>query len=225
MILIGMFDSPFVRRVAIAMHLYALPFEHRNWSVGRDFDAIRRFNPLGRVPTLVLDDGEALIESAAILDYLDELAGPQRALLPRSGPERRAALRAMAIAAGAAEKGVLQIYERVFRPEEKRHAPWLERCATQMHGALGELERLGPAGAMAGGDGSPEHRGWLVADRFSHADITLSCVYGFLGEALGVDPDGARYPRLAALARRCEALPAFRAVRAEFIAPGGTSAT
>jgi glutathione S-transferase len=216
MILIGMFDSPFVRRVAIAMHLYALPFEHRNWSVGRDFDAIRRFNPLGRVPTLVLDDGETLIDSAAILDHLDDLAGSQRALLPRSGPERRAALRAMAIAAGAAEKGVLQIYERVFRPEEKRHAPWLERCATQMHGALGELERLGPALAAAGADGD----GWLVADRFTHADITASCVYGFLGEVLGVDPDGARYPRLAALARRCEALPAFRAVKAEFFAPG-----
>jgi glutathione S-transferase len=224
MILIGMFDSPFVRLVAIALHLYALPFEHRNWSVGRDFDAIRRFNPLGRVPTLVLDDGEALIDSAAILDHLDELAGPQRALLPRSGPERRAALRAMAIAAGAAEKGVLQIYERVFRPQEKRHAPWVERCATQMHGALGELERLSPADAAVGVGGSPEHHGWLVAGCLTHADITASCVYGFLDEALGVDPDGALYPRLAALARRCEALPAFQAVKAEFFAPGGASA-
>jgi len=224
MILIGMFDSPFVRRVAVALHLYALPFEHRNWSVGRDFDAIRRFNPLGRVPTLVLDDGEVLIDSAAILDHLDDLVGPQRALLPRSGPERRSALRAMGIAAGAAEKGVLQIYERVFRPEEKRHAPWLERCTTQMHGALGELERLGSADSTAGA-GSAENHSWLVAGRFTHADITASCVYGFLREALGVDPDGARYPHLAALARRCEALPAFRAVKAEFFAPGGTSAT
>jgi glutathione S-transferase len=224
MILIGMFDSPFVRRVAIGLHFYGLPFEHRNWSVGQDFDAIRRFNPLGRVPTLVLDDGEVLIDSAAILDHLDDLAGPERALLPRSGPQRRTALRAMAIAAGAAEKGVLQIYERVFRPEDKRHAPWLERCATQMHGALGELERLGPADSAAGADSSSPHHGWLVAGRFTHADITASCVYGFLGAALGVDPEGTRYPRLAALARRCEALPAFRAVNAEFFAPGGTSA-
>jgi glutathione S-transferase len=123
MILIGMFDSAFVRRVAISMNLYGMAFEHRNWSVGPDFDRIRQYNPLGRVPTLVLPDGEALIESSAILDYLDERAGPERALLPPSGKDRRTALRLMSIAIGAAEKGVLQIYETVFRPAEKRHQP------------------------------------------------------------------------------------------------------
>jgi glutathione S-transferase len=75
MLLIGMFDSPFVRRVAITLKLLGIPFEHGNWSVGKDFERIRHYNPLGRVPTLVLDNGEVLIESAAILDYLDELAG------------------------------------------------------------------------------------------------------------------------------------------------------
>src|SRR5258708_1943963 len=89
MILIGMFDSPFVRRVAVTMNLLAIPFEHRNWSVGKDFDRVREFNPLGRVPTLVLADGESLIESAAILDYLDDFVGPKRALLPPSGRDRR----------------------------------------------------------------------------------------------------------------------------------------
>src|SRR5687768_12235354 len=123
MLLIGMFDSPFVRRVAITMRLLEIPFEHANWSVGRDFSRIREYNPLGRVPTLVTDDDERLMESAAILDYLDELVGPQRALLPRSGSERREALNLMAMATGAAEKGVLQLYERAFRPEEKRHQP------------------------------------------------------------------------------------------------------
>src|SRR6185369_15243167 len=132
MLLIGMFDSPFVRRVAVTLKLFGLPFEHGNWSVGRDFDRIREYNPLGRVPTLVLDDGEKLMESAAILDYLDERAGAERALLPRSGRERRQALNLMAMATGAAEKGVLQIYERVFRPETKRHQPWLDRCRLQM---------------------------------------------------------------------------------------------
>lgn len=85
MILIGMFDSPFVRRVAVSMKLLDFTFEHYNWSVGKDFDRILKHNPVGRVPTLLLDDGEALPESAAILDYLDELAGPERALLPRAG--------------------------------------------------------------------------------------------------------------------------------------------
>src|SRR5208282_5439702 len=106
MILIGMFDSPFVRRVAVSMNLLGIPFEHRNWSVGKDFELIRQFNPLGRVPTLVQPDGEVLIESGAILDFLDESAGPERALMPRSGKERRDALRIMAVAMGAAEKGV-----------------------------------------------------------------------------------------------------------------------
>jgi len=93
MILIGMFDSPFVRRVAVSMKLLAIPFEHRNWSVGKDFDRIREFNPLGRVPTLVLDDGESLIESATILDYLDDFVGPARSLLPPAGRDRREAAR------------------------------------------------------------------------------------------------------------------------------------
>src|SRR5882762_6483313 len=120
-----MFDSPFVRRVAVSMNLLEIPFEHRNWSVGKDFELIRRFNPLGRVPTLVTDDGDALVDSAAILDYLDDTVGPDRALLPPTGRQRREALRVMAIAAGAAEKGVLQVYETVFRPEEKRHETWV----------------------------------------------------------------------------------------------------
>jgi glutathione S-transferase len=85
-----MFDSPFVRRVAVSMNLLWVPFEHRNWSIGKDFELIRQFNPLGRVPTLVQPDGETLFESAAILDYLDERAGQERALLPRLGRRRRA---------------------------------------------------------------------------------------------------------------------------------------
>jgi len=140
MILIGMFDSPFVRRVAISMNFLGVRFEHRSWSVGKDFELIRQFNPLGRVPTLVQDDGDTLIESAAILDFLDESADPARALMPRSGEARREALRVIAIAVGAAEKGVAQVYETAFRPPEKRYRPWVERCHTQMHAALAELD-------------------------------------------------------------------------------------
>src|SRR5580658_9389914 len=123
-----MFDSPFVRRVAISMQLLDIGYEHADWSVGRDFEMIREYNPLGRVPTLVLDDGESLVESAAILDYLDEQVGSARALLPASGDERREALQLMAIATGSADKAVTQVYEGVFRPAEKRHDPWLARC-------------------------------------------------------------------------------------------------
>jgi len=219
MVLIGMFDSPFVRRVAVSLVLLGLPFEHRNWSVGRDFERIREFNPLGRVPTLVLPDGEVLLESAAILDFLDEQVGASRALLPAAGAgvgagtARRDALRLMAIACGAAEKGVLQIYERVFRPEEKRHEPWVARCSGQMHGALAELERAAALRATS----SPA--GWLVGAAMTQADVTVACVVTFLREALGVDLQGEIYPTLTGHNRRCEALAAFQTIRADFSPP------
>jgi glutathione S-transferase len=210
MLLIGMYDSPYVRRVAIAMNLCGIAYEHAAWSVGADFERIRKYNPLVRVPTLVLDGGEVLLESAALLDYLDELVGPQHALLPRAGRERRTALRLMALASGAADKGREQIYERAFRPAEKRHDPWLVRCRTQMHGALGVLERH----ASERGTGR-----WLIGERLTHADITLVCAFTFLGDALNVNEDGTTYPALGALAARCEALPEFAATRAVFVAP------
>ena len=63
MILIGMFDSPFVRRVAVSMTLLDIRFEHRNWSVGKDFELIRQFNPLGPCAGPGASDGESLIDS------------------------------------------------------------------------------------------------------------------------------------------------------------------
>ena len=210
MLLIGMYDSPFVRRVAVSMKLLGMPFEHANWSVGRDFARIREFNPLGRVPTLVLPGGECLFESAAILDYLDEQAGPQRALLPASGPERRQALNLMAMATGAAEKGVLQLYEGAFRPASKRHEPWLERLRLQMGASLGAIDRyLGERGMAQ----------WLVGKRMTQADVTVACAFTFLNDALRVAADAVMFHSLATLAARCEALPAFVETRMPFHPP------
>ena len=115
MFLIGQYDSPFVRRTAIALRLYGLPFEHKPWSTFGDAEQVAAYNPVQRVPTLVLDDGEALIESSAILDYLDELVGPDKAMIARSGIERRRHLRIMALATGLADKAVSLVYERVLR--------------------------------------------------------------------------------------------------------------
>src|SRR5258705_13985846 len=98
MILIGQYDSPFVRRVAIALRLYDQPFEHRPWATFGEGDRIAPHNPLRRVPTLVLDGGEALIESTAILDYLDEMVGPEKAMIAADGAERRRGLRICALA-------------------------------------------------------------------------------------------------------------------------------
>ena len=209
MILIGMFDSPFVRRVAVSMKLLRVPFEHRNWSIGKDFELIRQFNPLGRVPCLVQADGETLIESWAILDFLDERVEATRALLPRSGDARREALHIIAVALGAGEKGVTQVYESAFRPPEKRYRPWLERCHKQMHAGLAELDRLCQ---VRGGE-------WLLGKQITQADVTATCVYTFLSDALALNRDAVAYPALASVAAQCEAMNEFRSVKAEWFAP------
>lgn len=207
MLLIGMFDSPFVRRVAVSLKRLAIPFEHANWSVGAEHARIRQFSPLGRVPTLVLDDGIALTDSSAILDYLDSRSGPERALLAAHGSARRDAMQLVALALGAAEKGREQVYERVFRPAEKRHEPYLERCRSQMHGALGQLEQW--RGTHCGE--------WMMGERLTQADITVTCCWTFLIESVGLEASG--YGHLSALAERCEALSEFKSTRAAWSAP------
>jgi len=116
----------------------------------------------------------------------------------------------MSLATGAAEKGVAQIYERVFRPEERRHQPWIDRCRLQMSAALGEVDRyLGERGVSQ----------WLVGKRMTQADITAVCVYTFLDDTLRVASDAIMYQSLATLARRCESLPAFQETRVPFLVP------
>jgi glutathione S-transferase len=197
MILIGQYDSPFVRRVAIAMRLYGLPFEHRPWSTFGDGDRIAPFNPLRRVPTLVLDGGEALIESTAILDYLDELVGPERAMIAERGPARRHSLRVCALASGLGDKAVSLLYERILRKDPSKI--WVERCEAQIGGVLDvlEKERVGIA--------TP----YWFGEKIGHADIAVACVLRFTSEAHPALLSAARYPALSAHAARCEALPAF----------------
>ncbi|UFN50609.1 glutathione S-transferase family protein [Roseomonas sp. OT10] len=207
MILIGQFDSPFVRRVGIALRLYGLDVEHRPWSTFGDADRLAAFNPLRRVPTLVLEDGEVLLESGAILDHLDETVGPGRALIARAGPERRRDLRRCALATGLADKAVSLVYERVLHdpPSEA----WITRCRAQITDVLAVLE------AERATCPAPFWRG----DSPGHADIALACVLRFLGEAQAGTPAFAPGPALSAHAARCEALDAFRAVQQTFVPP------
>jgi glutathione S-transferase len=202
MILIGQYDSPYVRRVAIALRRYQLPYEHRPWSVWGDAERIAAFNPLRRVPVLVLDDGEALVESAAILDGLDDLVGPERALLPRGGPQRRAGLRVSSLATGLGDKAVTLLYEHVLRAEDRRSEIWVGRCQGQIRDTLALLE--GERGRASGPF-------WL-GERLGHPDIAVACVLRFLGEAHPTLYRPADWPALAAHAERCEALPEFREV-------------
>lgn len=204
MILIGQYDSPFVRRVAVALRLYGLDYEHRPWSVFGDAERIAAISPLRRVPVLVADDGVALTESYAILDWLDELAGPERALIARTGPGRRAALKTCALATGLADKAVSLVYERVIH---QRGTPvWVERCRAQVAGVLEALEaeraaRTGP---------------WWFGAPMGHADIAVACALRFVSEALPEAYDAGEWPALATHAADCEALSVFQAVAQPF---------
>jgi len=204
MILIGLYDSPFVRRVAVAMRIYGMDYEHRPWSVFRDPEKIAPYNPLKRVPTLVADDGFVLIESAAILDWLDEQAGPGRALIAPSGPERRHALKVCALASGLADKAVALVYERAVH--DRSTPVWIERCRGQIEGALDALEA-----DRAARDGA-----WWFGDRINHADIITGCVLRFVAEAHPGAFDGRRWPALARHAETCEALPEFQGATQPF---------
>ncbi|MEA2940437.1 MAG: hypothetical protein QOD09_966 [Bradyrhizobium sp.] len=208
MILIGQFDSPFVRRVGIALRLYDLPFEHRPWSTFGDADKIAPYNPLRRVPTLVLDDGAVLIESTAILDYLDERVGPSRAMIAENGPRRREALKVCALATGLGDKAVSLVYERLLHREKSE--VWMKRCETQIAGVLDALEA----------ERAKRKSAYWFGDKIGHADIAVACVIRFAREAHPGVFDARRWPALAAHADRCEALPPFQEIAQPFSAPG-----
>ena len=209
MILIGQYDSPFVRRVAIALDIYALPFEHRPWSTFGDAELLAPFNPLRRVPTLVLDGGEALIESFAILDWLDEQVGPDRALIARNGLERRTALKICALATGLADKAVSLLYERIMHGETSQI--WIDRCQTQIRDVLDVLE----TGAAA------RQSPWWFGERIGHADIAATCAIRFTREAHPGLFDPARWPVLDRHSAECEAQNSFRRIVQPLSPPKG----
>ena len=209
MFLIGQYDSPFVRRTAIALRLYGLKFEHKPWSTFGDAEKIAPYNPLRRVPTLVLDDGEALIDSTAILDYLDELAGPEKVMIAPEGLERRRDLRTIALATGLGDKSVSLVYESALRKDQLQL--WVDRCEAQIKGALDALERERAAVTTP----------YLFGERIGHSDIAVACVLRFAGEAHPALFDAARYPALAPHAAWCEALPAFAEIVQPLAPPSG----
>lgn len=192
------------------MRVLDLPFEHANWSIGRDQARITELNPLGQVPVLVLDDGEAIVDSATILDHLDQVVGPARALVPPSGDARRRVLGLTTLAAGVADKARLQISERIFRPPGFQHEPLRLRLRAQMLATCEKLERA--CAARAGAD-------WLVGDALTQADITLACALTYATETVGLPVEEAALPALRAHHARLEQLPAFRAIYARFDAP------
>jgi len=207
MILIGQYDSPFVRRVGIALALYDIAFEHRPWSTFSDAEKIRPYNPLTRVPTLVLDDATVLTDSHIILDYLDNLVPAGRAMFPRAEPARHQALRIAALASGLAEKSVSLFYERLLHPAVSD--VWIDRCQTQIRAVLAVLETERAARPTP----------YWFGVSIGHADIVVATALRFLTDAHPGLTDMARHPALAAHAARLEALAVFQTIQQRFIPP------
>jgi len=202
MILIGQYDSPFVRRVGITLTLYVLPFEHRPWSVFGDGEQVRALNPLMRVPALVLSPDDVLTDSTLILDYLDSLTPTP--LAPRQEPDRHRVLRIAGLGAGLAEKAVSLFYER--RLHDQPSPLWQARLQTQIRSAATALEAA-----------RPDTTHWFGT--LTHADIAVACAIRFLTSALPGEVDMATLPRLAAHSAALEATPAFMQIYQAFDAP------
>jgi glutathione S-transferase len=195
-ILVGQYDSPYVRRVAVTLHLYGMPFTRNAISVFGDAAEMARIHPLVRIPSLVLDDGEVLIDSAAIVDHLDEAVGPGAALTPRSGKERRRVLQGTVAATGAIDKAGAVVYERHFHEGTRLSEEWAGRCKQQLAGALGWLE------SQLKGE-------WLTGAKMTQADVATACMVGYLKLRLPEALREAEYPELERHSLACERLDAF----------------
>ncbi|TWT09652.1 glutathione S-transferase family protein [Reyranella sp. CPCC 100927] len=197
MLLIGVNRSPYTRRVAITLHIYGVAYEQQALSGFNDRSDVRARNPLGRIPALMLDSGETLVDSGAIIDHLDEAYGGDGALTPAAGADRRAVLKVAAIMMGACDKALQAAYERNHRPAEKVHQPWIEDCMAQVEAALVSIA------AMLGPD-----QPYLLLGRLTQADVT-AFVAERLARGVGLDTE-ACVPRLHAYTRRLLGIPAFR---------------
>lgn len=188
--LIGMLDSPYVRRVAISLQLLELPFEHQSLSVFRTFDEFSRVNPVVKAPTLVCDDGTVLMDSTLILQYAEALAG--RSLLPSQPKALAQALRTVGLALAACEKAVQIVYERGLRPAEKLHQPWLDRVTGQLLAACDGLEQAMP-------------------DGMDQAGVSTAVAWEFIRQMVPDAVPAARYLNLVAFSQTAEGMPAFAA--------------
>lgn len=195
--LIGMLDSPYVRRVAISAKRLGIALEHESVSVFRTFEQFRQINPVVKAPTLVLDDGDVLMDSTLIIDYLEALAGPERSLMPAGIKQRLRALRLIGLALAASEKSVQLYYERNLRPAQIQYAPWVERVEGQLAAAYDALER------------ELEKQPLKTDGLIDQAGITLAVAWSFTNYVVPDQVSTGRFPRIAAFTGYAEGLEVF----------------
>lgn len=201
MILYGQYDSPFVRRAAVALNHYGFSFERRVLSVFKDFEAMLAVNPLGKVPALQLDNGDFIFDSRAIIEYLDGIADPDRRLIPSSDTGNdalRSMLRIEAVGIGLAEKTYERGIEFSRRAPGKHDLDWIARLERQIFSALAWIEER-------------EFGEWMVGNTMTRADMAIVVAATYLLEKLPNLYDESRLPNLENHRRRCEALPVFAA--------------
>jgi glutathione S-transferase len=198
--LIGMLDSPYVRRVAISLQLLGVRFEHRSVSVFSTFEAFRQINPVVKAPSLVCDDGEVLMDSTLIIDYAEALAGGRRSLMPQALAERQHALRHIGLALAACEKSVAIIYEGNLRPSDKLHQPWVSRVTGQLLAAYQLLETELAAGPRA-----------VTSAAINQAGVTIAVAWHFTQQTIPDVVPASKYPALRAFSAAAEGLPEFLA--------------
>lgn len=198
--LIGMLDSPYVRRVAVTLQLLDVPFEHQSLSVFSTFDQFRQINPVVKAPTLVAADGTVLMDSTLILQYAESLAAPERRLTPADPAALLRSLRVLGLALAACDKGVQIVYERKVRPAEKLHQPWVDRVAGQMLAAFDALEAEQRARPLV-----------IDGPGAEHGAVMTAVTWHFMRQMLPELVPAAAYPLLGELSARAEALPQFAA--------------
>jgi glutathione S-transferase len=195
--LIGMLDSPYVRRVAISAKRLGIPLEHQSVSVFRHFEQFQQINPVVKAPTLVLDDGEVLIDSTLIIEYLEALAGPANSLMPSDLKQRLRSLRLIGLALAACEKSVQLYYERNLRPAEIQFEPWVERVEGQLAAAYSALER------------ELEMQPLKTDGTIAQDGITLAVAWSFTRLVVPDQVDVNRFPQISAFTEYAEGLEDF----------------
>lgn len=198
--LVGMLDSPYVRRVAVSLQLMGLRFTHNNLSVFRTYPQFAAINPVVKAPSLVCDDGEVLMDSTLILDHAESLVPPGRRLMPEDARERQHALRRIGLALAALEKSVQIIYERAIRPPEMQYGPWIDRVTVQLKAACRALEE-----EVARRPFAP------TVERIDQAGVTTAVAWTFLQALVAPQVPAGEHPALVAWTNEAEQLPAFRA--------------
>ena len=198
--LIGMLDSPYVRRTAISLKLLGIEFQHRAVSVFSTFEEFQKINPIVKAPSFICDDGEILMDSTLIIDYAEAMAGPSKSLMPTEIGARQHELRVLSVALAACEKSVQTVYERSLRPPEKQFEWWATRVRGQVNAAFKllevELSKRPPVN---------------VNGRLSQAGLTTAVVWQFAQSMISDVVAASACPAIAKFSAEAEKTEAFLA--------------